>query len=178
MSWWRMLVVLPLLGCDQLREKSDPGGELSATGTPVSERTEPATGSSGTGQAHELGLLARTAHFSMSVQEVKDCPLTGVHAAPKGRVITGVLVELSNLGGGALPANPYYAKLTAEGGRSYSTSLRGCQPALLGELVPPGGKARGWFSFQVPSGSHRLQLSYSPPLLNAKTQTLRFAVKR
>ena len=173
-----MLLVLPLLGCDQFREKRDPGGDLSASGTSLSGRPEPVSGTSGTGQPHELGQLARTAHFSMSVREVKDCPLTGVHAPPKGRVITGVLVELSNLGSAALPANPYYAKLTAEGGRSYSAFLTGCQPALQGELVPPGGKTRGGFSFQVPLSTHRLQLKFSPPILKAKTETLRFALKR
>jgi hypothetical protein len=129
-------------------------------------------------RAHPQGELGRARDYTMSVEEVRNCPLDPPFSPKAGNVKVGIAVVIEGASTAEVPVNPFYASLTDESGESYSSTLAGCSPGLPSIRVTTGTKASGYVTFEIPKTSRRLELRYAPIVIGAGPEPLRFALTR
>jgi hypothetical protein len=125
-----------------------------------------------------VGELGRAADYTMSVEAVRDCPVTGALAPKRGLVKVGLDVALEGTSAREVPANAFYASLRSLAGEAYSGTLTGCEPALPSVRLTQGAKARGHVVFEVPRTAMNLELRYAAPVIGGGVEELRFTIQR
>jgi hypothetical protein len=114
----------------------------------------------------------RTDHFTVSVHGTRRCA-TPPHLAPEdGWMRLGIDLEVTATSAAQVPTNPYHALLVDADGGVHEASLNGCDPALPVRLLQRGESARGWLSFDVPSGAGALTFSYAPRIHDEAVEVL------
>lgn len=103
--------------------------------------------------------------------------MPGPFAPARGHDKVGVEVVVQGSTGNEVPVNPFYATLT-DASATYRSTLAGCEPALPSVRVIRDQTARGFVTFEVPSGARKLELRYAPTVIGPGLEELRFLVER
>ena len=129
-------------------------------------------------RAHSLGELAVAPDYTMSMESDKECPQDSLFATKRGFVKVGIELSVEGTSAVEVPVNPFYASLSDASGNVFANTLAGCEPGLPSVRVTSGAKARGFVSFEIPRGAHKLELKYAPIIIGRGPEELRFAVAR
>lgn len=170
------LVVGGSLACKKSSSSSSPP-PTAATETTTTP-TEPAQPAFDSSKVYKVGQAAKAPDYTFNVENVKECKVKYYFKPKKGNIKLGVEVQLEGTADKDVPVNPYYAKITDSDGYSYTSTFGGCEPELKAVRITKAEKARGWITFEVPEKASGLKFTYSPIIIGAMKQEVKFDLGR
>lgn len=128
--------------------------------------------------AHAVGERAEARDYFMTLLRVTSCEVEPHFRPPTGRIKLGLEVLIEARGTREVPTNPFLATLRDAEARDYQADIAGCTPTLRADRLARPDQARGFITFEVPSDTTGLVMSYAPFVVGVGPEALTFAVGR
>lgn len=108
---------------------------------------------------------------AVGISDIGRRTAIGWWEADSGHEFVSIGVNYANRGrSGTVHCNPLYFQLQTEDGVIYDPEwLAQLEPTLKAVDLAPGGRTKGWVTFQVPVGSRNLKLLWKPCLVFCPT---------
>jgi hypothetical protein len=110
---------------------------------------------------------AQTANYRIAALSTRRCPPRAYERFGPGRSRLGVELAIEATGSRTIVVDAYYARIHDAEGREYAPTFGGCEPDLRHTRLSPGGRTRGWVSFEWSDKATPVKLTYSPDLGDA-----------
>jgi hypothetical protein len=136
-------------------------------GTPVSK-----TGKSGSkeGLTFKVGEEVKLGDYVIKVNKMEDyTPSDEMFSAKKGMKMVVLEVEYSNATTDKqINANPFDWSASDNKGYSYDigSSSDTKEPSLNDKTINPGGKVKGWLTFEIPKDSKLTKAQFTPGIID------------
>lgn len=138
-------------------------GSAPAGSGPATSIAPPTAGASGAA-TYGVGDRVKLADEEYISVEKAETGFTSDFAKPAaGNVNVSFLIAFEGINPAGASYNPFFFKIKDESGFEYNYSAFGKDPQLQSSNdLAPGKIARGWMTFEVPTASKTLTLSYTP----------------
>lgn len=137
------------------------GGGTKEEDDSSSSADRPATSSTGSQDVYQVGQVAHTGDFDVTVHAVEDplVPTNEFESASAGNRLVAVEVEVTNTGDERQTISTLMgAELIDSQNRPWNITIAATdRPQLDGEVVP-GASRRGWIAFEVANDSEDLKI--------------------
>lgn len=117
-------------------------------------------------QIFKIGDEIKLGDYVISVVNIQDpYKSTNQYMEPKqgNRLISVEVIYVNNSGDKTIDYNPFDWKIFDNQGYNFETGFTDSkEPSLNSGTLNPGGKVRGWITFEVPNGSKEFKVQFTP----------------
>jgi hypothetical protein len=155
------IIALTFISCGSGTE----GTQIAQTGTTTSKDE---SGSEKKGLNFKLGEEVKLGDYVIKVNKIQDyTPADDMFQAKAGMKMVVIEVEYANsTSDKQITANPYDWSVSDSEGFSYDygSSSDDKEPSLNDKTLNPGGKVKGWITFEIPKANKLTKAQFKPGL--------------